>query len=465
MKSAFPFIPSGLKTLLVPWVCRLPMKCWIPPLYSQTRSFLEQSQWWDEERIESYHVTKLRAMLRHCSENVPYYKSLFRSVGFDPDSVRHSDDLRRIPTLDKLTLRQNLQQMVATNIPAWRRVYFTTSGTTGSPIKVWNSPEAVWRERAFIDTQWGRIGFQIGDLRAVLRGAALSSGKHWEFDAKERAYTFSNFHMTPENAVAYARVMSTKRIAFLHAYPSSALNFARLLRQAGIATPRFKAVLLGSENVYPGQREQLENDYQCRVYSWYGHTEAVVLAGECERTADYHVFPEYGFLELLRDDGQEAKPGETGEIVGTSLDNFVMPLIRYRTADYAEAIANVCGCGRKHRLIRNVRGRWIGEVLVGKFDNLISITSINFHSDVFVHVFQFQFYQREKGKVQLRLVRDQGYTDADTKQIRNELLRKIGDSMDLEIAFTDAIPVTDRGKFRFVVQELALAAPSVSEVV
>jgi phenylacetate-CoA ligase len=367
--------------------------------------------------------------------------------------------------LDKVTLRQNWREMVATNIPSWRRVYLTTSGTTGAPIKVWNSPEAVWRERAFIDAQWKRVGFHIGELRAVLRGGALKVARHWQFDPKARAYNFSTYHMTPENVINYARIMKTKGISFLHAYPSSALNFARLLNEAGGTTPRFRAVLLGSENLYPGQREQLERFYDCRVYSWYGHTESLVLAGECEESTDYHVFPDYGFFELLSDDGENVQYGQTGEIVGTSLHNFVMPLVRYRTADYAEAGAHLCGCGRKCRLIRNVRGRWMQEMLVGKFDNLISITSINFHSDVFDRVLQFQFYQREKGKVQLRLVRDHGYTDADTNQIRKELLGKIGDSMELTIVFTDVIPVTDRGKFRFVIQHVGTAAPSFSEVI
>jgi phenylacetate-CoA ligase len=264
----------------------------------------------------------------------------------------------------------------------------------------------------------------------------------------------SNYHMTPEIAARYAEIIRRRRIAFLHAYPSSALEFARLLKEAGVESPPFQALLLGSEGFYPGQREAIESFYRCRIYSWYGHSENVALAGECEVSHHYHIFPEYSFVEVIKEDGRPAtEEGETGEIVGTSLHNRVMPLIRYRTGDLATIGPKSCSCGRNHRLLKATCGR-LQEVMIGKLNNRISMTALNMHNAIFDHVRQFQFYQKEKGKVELRMIPKPSYSAQDSATILAAFKEKMGDTMDLELSFVKELPLTPRGKFRFIVQDL-----------
>ena len=151
-------------------------------------------------------------------------------------------------------------------------------------------------------------------------------------------------------------------------------------------------------------------------------------------------------------------------MVGTSLDNFVMPLIRYRTDDWAVLGPGKCACGRNYRLLKETNGRWQQELLVGKLDNLISNTALNLHSDVFDNVQQLQFYQREKGKVDLRIKQKPGYSDRDSKRIIAALNEKMGDTMEVSLSFHDEIPLTPRGKFRFVIRELELPRSAAGEV-
>jgi phenylacetate-CoA ligase len=235
------------------------------------------------------------------------------------------------------------------------------------------------------------------------------------------------------------------------------IDFARRLKDLGLEPPRFRAVLAASENLYPGQREFIESFFGARLFSWYGHTENVILAGECEVSNDYHIFPEYGVAEVIKEDGSPAhREGEVGELVGTSLDNFAMPLIRYRTDDWAVIGPSGCACGRSYKLLKETRGRWHQEMLIGELDNLISVTALNVHSDVFDNVRQLQFYQREKGRVELRIMRKPAYSERDSRRILAALNEKTGDTLEVSLSFPEEIPLMPRGKFRFVIRDLEL---------
>ncbi|HJQ70098.1 MAG TPA: phenylacetate--CoA ligase family protein [Blastocatellia bacterium] len=456
---------SAAKRVLGPFYYRLPPSIRYGSQFTSTLRLLEESQRWDEGRLIEYQLSKLRRMLKHCAANVPYYRSMFGRLGFDPENVKELSDLRALPLLDKETVRANVKDLLAENIPARRRFYCTTGGTSGTPLGVFHLRGSGGRELAFILTQWARVGFRYGHRRAILRGWPVRSRRHWRYDVKERAFVFSNFHMTPDNVAEYARVMSENRLAALHSYPSAVVDFARHLKELGIEPPRFASVLASSENLYPGQREFIESFFGARLFSWYGHTENLILAGECEVSNDYHIFPEYGVAEVVREDGSAADgEDEIGEFVGTTLDNLAMPLLRYRTGDYARIGSRGCACGRSYRLIKETRGRWQQEMLVGKLNNLISVTALNIHTDVFDRAQQIQFYQRERGKLELRIKRKSDYTERDSRRILAALEEKIGDTMDVTLSFPEEIPLSPRGKFRLVIQELEIPRVSFDEM-
>ena len=134
-----------------------------------------------------------------------------------------------------------------------------------------------------------------------------------------------------------------------------------------------------------------------------------------------------------------------------------MPLVRYRTGDWAVLGPKSCSCGRKYRLLKETRGRWLQEMIIGKLNNRISITALNMHSAVFDNVHQFQFYQREKGSVELRLVRKPSYSADDSNAILTAFKEKMGDTVDIKLKFVNELSLTERGKFRFIIQDLPQA--------
>jgi phenylacetate-CoA ligase len=217
-----------------------------------------------------------------------------------------------------------------------------------------------------------------------------------------------------------------------------------------------KGIIAESEIVYPEQRRFVEDVFGCRLFSCYGLTEKVVAAAECEHSCNYHVWPTYGFFELLDEAGRSVnEPGKRGEIVGTGFINEIVPFIRYRTGDYATYVGDRCKeCGREHPLITDIRGHRIQESLVTSDGALISWTALNMHDDTFENVRQFQFYQDKPGRAVLRVLPAQGYGAADIGRIKERLQRKFDQRMNLEFEIVDSIPLSRSGKAIYVDQRI-----------
>ncbi|WP_332450213.1 phenylacetate--CoA ligase family protein, partial [Methanoculleus sp.] len=314
------------------------------------------------------------------------------------------------------------------------------------------------REWAFMKTQWDRVGYRFTDRCVVLRGYIVGSAAtsvFWKKTLCGRWLLMSSHQMTEETLPAYIDRIRRFRPRFIQGYPSTTVILARYMREHNIAPfPTVKAVLCGSENLYPWQRDLLAGAFGCRVFSWYGNSEQTVLAGECEESTRYHIFPEYGIVELIGRDGRPVKePGAMGEVVATNLTNLVCPLIRYRTMDLAIPAVGPCACGRAYPLLERVEGRVQDFIVTGKGD-LLSGIAMNIDTDAFDNVKQFQFYQEKAGEVILNVVRKRAFNDQDAEYLYREVNRSCGDDITIVIRYVDDIPLTARGKYRYFVQNL-----------
>ncbi|MCK9316763.1 AMP-binding protein [Methanoculleus sp.] len=430
--------------------------------YREMYALLQRSQRWSREELAAYQMQALSRLLDHAYENVPYYRRVFRDRGLVPGDVRTLGDLELLPFLTKEIVQANLPDLKARNYPESAFEYVRTSGSTGIPMGFYyEQGVSRAREWAFMKTQWDRVGYRFTDRCVVLRGHvvdAASSGIYWKQALFGRWLIMSSHQMTEEALPAYIDRIRRFRPRFIQGYPSTAVILARYMREHDIEPfPTVKAVLCGSENLYPWQRNLLAETFGCRVFSWYGNSEQTVLAGECEESTRYHIFPEYGIVELIGRDGRPVEgPGAAGEVVATNLTNFVCPLIRYRTMDVAISAEGPCTCGRAYPLLEKVEGR-LQEFIVTRGGHLISVTPINYESGAFENIRQFQMYQEEVGELIIKVVRKPTYTEEDTRQLTRELQWQLGDEVNVHVRFVDEIPRTRGGKFRYLIQELPIS--------
>jgi phenylacetate-CoA ligase len=263
--------------------------------------------------------------------------------------------------------------------------------------------------------------------------------------------------MSEDNLALYVQELRRLQPQFLYGYPSALTLLARFVAShPEVKFPQVKALLCGSESVLDGQREFLERVLHTRFYSWYGMSEKVILAGECEKSTLYHAFPQYGVTEIRDDAGDlSSREGADGELVGTGFMNTAMPFIRYRLGDYARIEHDACNaCGRPWTILGPVQGHRLQEMILGRNGAAISLTALNMHGDVFAGVLRFQFRQVERGRATVVVVPSANFSEKHAERIRRAQMEKTGDEVEWRVELAKNIELTDRGKAILLVRRI-----------
>jgi len=440
--------PLALKQAL----CLLPFSWYGGRAY---RNVYRRGIWFDiasREEVLSYQEQQLSKILQFAVDQVPAYKHL-RSV-----VERHSpfEALSAFPLLEKDAVQVNQHEYLPRDFKMMPHYETTTGGTSGSQLKIYLDDDSQSVEMGFIHRLWKQVGYTSRDRKATFRGVAfpnLESGIFWQRNPIYNELQFSPFHMSETNLGSYISQMIRFKPSYIEAYPSALDVLAEYMLRHDLTRelPSIKAALLGSEGLSSAQRERIERAFQTRVYSWYGHSERLVLAGECEENSTYHHLPDYGILEIVDDNGYPCdREGELGEIVGTGLFNRCMPLIRYRTGDYATRLEYRCECGRNWDRFTDVEGRWRQDMVIGKSGARISVAALNMHGTLFEKVRRFQYYQDTAGICILKVMPTLGFAHRELLEIEAAYRAKIGNELQFKVVVVDEIPLTARGKLKMV---------------
>ena len=330
LKKTYYRLPPFINRIayLVPIEYRLGGKTFI-----ETLNFIHESERWPSEKLRKYQAYMLKNILNYAVKHIPYY----RGIKLSGNAFR---DLEKFPIIDKNEIIENIHLFIPKNISKLKVSMDTTGGTSGRQMRFYVDNKAYAKEWAFIISLWQRVGYQLGDKIISIRGGSiLFKNSIWREQPIYNAIELSPFHLNPKTLPKYLGIIRHTKPKFIHGYPSAITILAKYIINNNITDlPKTKAILLASEGTYPGQRELIEQAFKTKTFTWYGQSEKVVLAGECEHSKIYHVFPQYGFIELLGKDGSiinQDNPSEEGEITGTSFITYTMPCIRYRTRDYA----------------------------------------------------------------------------------------------------------------------------------
>jgi phenylacetate-CoA ligase len=169
-----------------------------------------------------------------------------------------------------------------------------------------------------------------------------------------------------------------------------------------------------------------------------------------------HVNPEYGVLEIV--DGQGRPTADEGNIVGTSLHNLVMPLIRYRMNDTARWSREPCPCGRTYPVIEKISGR-LADQLYDLDGRAVNCTMIGFALDGMRHIRKAQVAQTAPDRWEIRIVPGDGYSSADGARVLEKLAHDVSPRVNAHIELRTDIPSLAGGKYKWVVQEWSRETP------
>lgn len=430
--------------------------------FPEFRALLEESQWWTRERMQQYQDERLRGIVRHAYDHVPYYRELFDKHGVHPGKFAGREDLHRIPVLTRETVKARIKDLISTAYPAGKRMEGHTSGTTGSPLTMFYSADMMTMNYAVFDRQyrWAQMRMEVGgDRIAMLRGNVVvplqqTKPPFWRYNRHFNQLLLSSFHLKPDNLPHYFQALREFNPRVFDGYPSSLYVVAKSLLNRGEKLP-LHAVITSSETLYDFQREAIEAAFQCRVFDYYAAAERVVFSVECDHHQGHHLCEEYGITEILDDDNQPMPAGTEGFVTGTTLHNEAMPLIRYRMSDRGAMKTTSCSCGRPLPLMEDVTTK--AEDLLRLKDGRMIPPSVLTHPFKPLDCIEAsQLVQTDLDRLVIRLVPRLEYGEKHADHLRRELKARLGEDMRIDIELTDQLPRTASGKFKWVISKVKL---------
>ena len=412
---------------------------------------LRRIQWLSAEQIRELQGIRLRALIKHAYRHVPYYREMLDRLGIDPGEIRHPEDLQRLPLLSKEAIRRNLHfDLMSDSHDKRQMLPISTSGSSGEPL-------TLYAEKTQLEMRWATTlrnqewtGYRFGDRQVRLWDMNLGRPRlqvlRDRVDALlSRRAVFAAVATDRAGLRRAAELVRRHAGALVHGDAAALQLIGAALSEAPASGGRPRAVISSEQSLSPELRDAIEQGFQAEVFDKYGSREFSAIAHECETHAGYHVNAESYIVEIVRDDGRIAQPGESGEIAITDLSNLCVPLIRYAIGDRATATDRRCACGRGLPLIEAIQGR-SAAVIAGADGRVVPAT---FFADLlrdYGHVIrQFQVVQSEPGAIQLRIVKGARFSDAALQRLLEHVRQYLGAGLAIDVQPVDAITSADAG--------------------
>lgn len=359
-------------------------------------------------------------------------------------------NLKNIPLMDSENLRENFEKVINLQISGY---YTSTGGSGRKPSKLYLSNESYKKDLEHVIWSWSKIGYKKDVRKLTLRGLNLGSNL-FKYNPIYNELQINIFMMNEENIDKILLEIEKFNPNFGHGYPSAFVKISELLKAKKLNFELF-GISLVSEGFNEIQREIIEKRFKCPARGFFGHSERACFATEKKEIPGvYEVALTYGLIEILDKNGKNCKIEEEGEIICTGFINKGMPLIRYKTGDYATVnkIKN-----NVVTEIKNIKGRWGKDFVYDKNRNSIPTTAINIHSKEQYEFKYIQLQQNEYGKVNIKLV---PWSTLNMKKekieiISSEFSKKMPNiEVESYIVEEKDIYITHRGKVPYLINEI-----------
>ncbi|HEX7335251.1 MAG TPA: hypothetical protein VF290_27365 [Pyrinomonadaceae bacterium] len=430
------------------------------------RSTFEKSQWYTKEEQTLYQERLLRRITEHAYRHVPYYRDLFDSIRLKPADICRLSDLNKLPLLTREVLSSQFGRLTASNSHTYRPRVLRTSGTTGQRIQFLVDRPSNALEFVYYWRYWNWAGYRLGAPFAEFSSVFFSAADARSLlpSCRQR---LTNRLLLNSCVLSDARVRSfvaairRHRPLFLKGLPSVLYYFALSLRRQGISDISFRAVFSTGEVLVPRVRKFVEKMFGCKVYDSYGHLERAVAISECPH-GGLHVNSDYGICEFVRRDDLRTEfaganyngTGYPARIVGTSLYNFSMPLLRYDVGDVVLVEPEKkCACGRQFTLVSAIAGRQ-SEIIMTPEGEAVTAAFLIFE-DV-PNILAGQILQESLDELCVRIVPDAQFSAAAEACLKSRLRTLVGSGMRITTQLCAGVDELrgESGKVRAVVSKL-----------
>lgn len=333
--------------------------------------------------LEALQLHRLKDMVAYSYENTAYYKRAFDEVGVCPNDIKTLDDVAKLPFVDKKTERET--QHIGSffgemcSVPEEEVVFMaTSSGSTGVPtvspftqedFDLWQDTEA----RLF----W-QAGMRPRDRYVHALNFALYVGGPDVIGAQRLGALAIWVGAVPSDRLLF--VLEQYQPTIIWTSPSYAWHLGEVAKEKGYdpqADFSIRTIIVAGEagGSVASTREAIENLWGAKVVDFYGLSDIYgACAASCEAHDGLHIAEDQILVETVDlHTGNVLTPGETGELVYTTLCKKARPMIRFRTGDIGYVSNDACICGRTSARIH----------VTGRKDEMFIVSAVNvFPTDI-----------------------------------------------------------------------------------
>ena len=461
IKRSYNALPEFIKDALGVIFRLIPGFRWAPTGEEiKYHEYLKTIERLSSEDLLEIQKCKLQRLIHYAYSHVPYYHRIFDERKLKPEDIQTPEDLQKLPLLTKDILRAHKNEFLSSTVSKSDMKEVRSSGSTGTPICVYMDKHMIGVQRA----HWWRWSDYAGiDLYRDRMVFAGGSPRNWNGSPDDfrgavhvtRTSMFiSSSNMSSKVLDMYIEDLQKFRPDYFRGFASGAYSLARRLLDRGMTFP-LKTVMISSDTLLPGYRKIIEQAFCCNIFDFYGQNEDVLTATECDQANGFHVNMESCIAESV-DYNNSSCYGKEGQLVGTCLENFAMPLIRYATGDLGVLAkpGEKCRCGRNHQKISSLEGRKMDMIVTPEglrvgthFDAMLDVT----HKAIK----ECQYVQEALDYLVIKVVPADSWDGLVHRELLEKNIRKqVGQTMKINIELVDRIPRRPNGKFQFLVSKL-----------
>lgn len=416
---------------------------------------------YNREMISALQNNKLNNILLHCYYNVPYYKKIFEEINLVKDWGIDIKQFSKIPVLTKDIIRENFENLKSKDINKRKWFYETSGGSTGEPVRFiqdkefneWNISNKIYY-KTFVNQQVGDKELRLwGSEKDLLEGKEKLSIRlrNWLYNRIE----LNTFKMNDNDLYNFVEIWNKFKPSWIESYVQSIIELTNFIKKNDIKIYYPNGILTSAGVLYDDVRELIEDVFHCKVFNRYGSREIGDMACSCEKSNSLHLSIWNQYFEILDENLNPVKPGETGYIYVTTLNNYSMPLIRYKIGDMAEAEHNnnICHCGRETLMIKSIKGREVNLFKTKQGDKI--------DGEFFTHMFyfkdwikKFQVIQKDYGVIDCIIVKNYDENKIDMLNIEKDIKIVMGENCKVNWEFVSDIPPLKSGKYLYTISEV-----------
>ena len=393
-------------------------------------------------QIKDLQNKKLRAIIRHSYNHVPYYHALFKKTNLFPDDIKTSEDLKKVPITKKTDIRGlPIHDITADNFVLTDCEKRFTSGSSGIPLTCYRDGKG-FLKRCFDEYLFHNShGAKFSDNRVLMGGIVPLPP-----NVLQRFGLFRTKEVSPLNLPSeQLKVIKDTKAKILLTNPSSALAISKEARETEMKCIELALIFTVGERLDNSTRGFIEETFNATVIDQYGATEVGKISRECTEH-NYHLH--HNVLVQSTKDDETLVAGEEGEITVTNLVNFVQPFIRYNLEDSGVVLADECCCDLHYPLMRLTAGRAIDVINLPNGRSISALEVNDFLSLRPIELRQYQVIQEALNKLTVKVVKGKGFKDSIILEIEQTYRQNLGSDMQVNVLIVDDIPREKSGKFK-----------------